>query len=173
MDTSFHIEMVKSATENASGFRGMFPEKILSWLMQSGAFWCIILIRFSLVLKKYYYLRGAVQGVQTPHRNFQIFFEKWRKRGRKKKKIKEEMGGEGGLIVNIFFGSEIFWVWFRYFQGGWDIIEGLRNFRGGGEKFSGGGRLRNVPGGWEIFGRGSWDYFAPLPPKILVFYRYS
>ena len=35
---------------DAAGFGGMLPEKILKWLLQSGAFWCVILIR--LYLKK-------------------------------------------------------------------------------------------------------------------------
>ena len=39
---------------DAREFGGMLPEKILKWLMQSGEFWCIILIRLS--LKKYHYL---------------------------------------------------------------------------------------------------------------------
>ena len=32
---------------DARGFGDMLPAKILKWLMQSGAFWCIILIRLS------------------------------------------------------------------------------------------------------------------------------
>ena len=36
------------------------------------------------------------------------------------------MGGGGGLIVNIFLGSEIFSSGVQIFSGG------LRNFRGGG-----------------------------------------
>ena len=58
----------------------------------------------------------------------------------------------GGLIVNIFLGSEIFSSGVQIFSGGVEKISevgaglrnfflggGLRNFRGGFEKFSGGG----------------------------------
>ena len=48
-----------------------------------------------------------------------------------------------GVIVNIFYGVEIFSSGVVIFSGG------LKNFRGGGEKkiFGGGDRLRNFWGG--------------------------
>ena len=84
--------------------------------------------------------KGGIQGVQTPPRNFQIFFEKCKKRDRKKKKKRGVSWGVGGLPLNIFLGLIFFRVGLRYFQGGLrNFLEGLRNFCGGVEKFSGGG----------------------------------
>ena len=52
-------------------------------------------------------------------------------------------GSSGGLIVNIFFGVEIF-------------SGGLRNFRVGVEKFLG-GKLRNFCGGGGFEKFSEWD----------------
>ena len=54
--------------------------------------------------------------------------------------------GGGGLIVNIFLGSEIFLSRVQIFSGG------VEKFSGGGEKFSGGGE-KFSGGGVEKFSR--------------------
>ena len=123
---------------------------------------------FKLSFKYYIGLLPSYKGVfkgggSNPHQNFQIFFEKWRKRDRKKRHV----GGGGGLPLNIFFGLiffasgvEIFSGYVEKFSGGVEKFSwgterfsgGLRNFRGGVEKFSGGG-------GWEIYGGGGLRKF--------------
>ena len=72
------------------------------------------------------YLRGGVQGVQTPPPPPEIFrfFLKSDGKEVERKKKKNEKGWGGGLTY--FWGLRFFGVGFRYFQGG-----GLRNFRGG------------------------------------------
>ena len=67
--------------------------------------------------------KGGVQGVQTPPRNFQIFFLKSEGKEIERKRKKVMLGG-GGLPLNIFLGLIFFRVGLRYFQGG------------GGEKLS-------------------------------------
>ena len=58
-------------------------------------------------------IKGGVQGVQAPPlpQNFQKYFRKCRKRGKKRnKKIKNEcrVGGGGGVPLNIFLGLQFF-----------------------------------------------------------------
>ena len=91
-------------------------------------------------------------GVQTPPSAiFRISFRSEGKEVERKRK-RNKMGG-GGLIVNIFWGVEIFSSEVVIFSGG------LRNFRGGGGKnyFLGGDGLRNFRGGevekfWGVWG---------------------
>ena len=81
---------------------------------------------------------GGVQGVQTPPKNFQIFFLKSEGKEIERKRKKRMLGG--GLHLNIFLGFIFFRVGFRNFHG----VEtfsgggGLRNFRGGLRNFRGG-----------------------------------
>ena len=58
-----------------------------------------------------------------------------------------------GVIVNMFFGAEIFWRGVQIFLGGggWKICRVGWEIWGGGWEISG--------GGWEIFERG-WDFFG-------------
>ena len=66
-----------------------------------------------------------------------------------RKRKRNKVGGGGGLIVNIFFGVEIFSSGVFFFWGG----DGLRYFRGGGgvKKFSGEGLRKKI-----FFGGGGW-----------------
>ena len=85
--------------------------------------------------------KGGFRGFKPPPpRNFQIFFleSEGKEVERKRKKMRRD--GRGGLIVNIFLGSEIFSSGVQIFSGG------VEKFSGGAEKFSGGG-LRNFRGG--------------------------
>ena len=48
-NSDFHIEINSdSSYRDARGFGGMLLEIIWEWLMQSGVFWCVILIWLSL-----------------------------------------------------------------------------------------------------------------------------
>ena len=88
---------------------------------------------------------GGVQGVQTPPEIFRIFLKSEGKEIERKRK-KRDVGGGGGLPLNIFLGLLFFRVGLRYFQGGLkNFREGLRNLRGWLRNFRGG--LRNFRGG--------------------------
>ena len=120
------------------------------------------------------YLRGGVQGVQTPPppRNFQIFFLKSEGKATERKRKKDVVGEGGGSYLLTYIWGWFFFEWgwdiFRggwgiflgdeKFSGSWEIFGGLRNFRGGWEIFGGGG-LRNFRGGLRNF-RGDWEIFA-------------
>ena len=87
------------------------------------------------------YLRGGFKGFKPPPPEIFRFFLKseGKEVERKRKKMKRDSGGGGGvgLIVNTFFGAEIF-------------SSGVQIFSGEVEKFSGG--LKNFGGGgWKIF----------------------
>ena len=85
------------------------------------------------------YLRGGVQGVQTPPPEIFRFFLKSEGKEIERKRKKGVLGG-GGFPLNIFLGLIFFRVGLIYFHGGLrNFREGLRNFRGGVEKISGGG----------------------------------
>ena len=77
---------------------------------------------------------SGARGVQTPIRPTEIFGFFWQsERKVERKRKKKKMGG--GLIVNIFFGAQIFSSGLQIFSGG------LRNFRRGRgvKKILGGG----------------------------------
>ena len=61
--------------------------------------------------------KGGVQGVQTPPEIFRFFLKSEGKEIERKRK-KRDVGGGGGLPLNIFLGLIFFRVGLRYFQGG-------------------------------------------------------
>ena len=70
---------------------------------------------------------GGFRGFKPPPPKFSDFFLKSEgKEVQRKPKNEKGWEGGGGLIVNIFLGSEIFSSGVQIFSGG-----GLRNFRGG------------------------------------------
>ena len=81
-------------------------------------------------------------GVQSPPPQFSEFLSKVKGEEVERKRKRNKMGG-GGLIINIFFGVEIFSSGVVIFSGG------LRNFRGVGEKiyFMGGRGFEKFSGG--------------------------
>ena len=68
--------------------------------------------------------RGACSGGSTPPPEIFRFFGKVKEKMWKEKEEKNEKGWGRGLIVNIFFGVDIFLSGVEIFSGGW------RNFLG-------------------------------------------
>ena len=97
--------------------------------------------------------KGGFRGFKPPPKFLDFF---WKSEGKEieRKRKKRDVGGGGGLPLNIFLGLIFFRVGLRYFQGGLRNYRGVEKFSGGVEKFSwgvekfsGGGGLRNFRGG--------------------------
>ena len=75
---------------------------------------------------------GGFKGFKPPPKFSDFFLKSEGKEVERKRKKMRRDGRGGGLIVNIFLGSEIFSSGVQIFSGG------VRNFRGGWEIFGGG-----------------------------------